>query len=114
MRIIQGDLSGSQVTVDTSQAELEVHARLLVVKRFQLPKDMHSIELLSNKTYHSFEQWLIMVVLSLTVVGLLVAIPMYILGKKQLFTVRFTPKHDSIFIVEGNKDDWKLLERYLK
>jgi len=113
MRIIEGDLAGSQVKINQDTAMLEIHARLLVAKAYRLPQDMRSIEVLSKKSYHSFEQWLVMIVLSLTVIGLLISIPMYLLAKKTQFTVRFSPKHADAFIVEGNKEDWQELKPYL-
>ncbi len=113
MRIIEGDLAGSQVKINQDDASLEIHARLLVAKSYRLPQDISSFELLTNQNYHSFEQWLIMIVLSLTVVGLLISIPMYFLAKKKRFTVRVKPKHAEAILIEGNKHDWKELEPYL-
>ena len=113
MRIIKGDLAGSQVTIRQPDGVLEIHARLLVAKRYDLTKDLRSIQLLSKEQYHSFEQWIIMIILSLTVVGLLVSVPMYLFAKKLKFTVRVTPKHDDEFIMEGDKADWVMLQRYV-
>lgn len=113
MRIIEGDLAGNQVKINQDHAMLEIHARLMVVKSYRLPQDIESFEVLSNKSFHSFEQWVIMVILALTGVGLLIAIPMYFLAKKKRFTVRLKPKHGKPMILEGNKEDWKELKLYL-
>lgn len=113
MKIIEGDLVGSLVKLNHDNATLEVHARLLIAKVYRLPQDISTLHVLTNQPYHSFEQWLIMIVLSLTVVGLLISIPMYFLAKKQRFTVRFIPKHANPFVIEGNGNDWKELKPYL-
>ena len=114
MRINEGDLAGSQVKINHDNAMLEVHARLMVVKSYRLPQDVAAFEVLSNKNFHSVEQWIIMVVLSLTVIGLLISIPMYFLAKKTRFTVRLKPKHGTPIMIEGNKEDWKELKLYMK
>lgn len=113
MRIIEGDLAGSQVKINQDNATLEVHSRLMVAKSYRLPQDVAAFELLSNKNFHSFEQWIIMVVLALTGVGLLIAVPVYFLAKKKRFTVRLKPKHGTPIVIEGNKEDWKELQPYL-
>lgn len=113
MRIIEGDLAGSQVKINQDNATLEIHARLMVAKSYRLPQDIGSLKVLSNKNFHSLEQWLIMIILALTGIGLIIAIPMFLLAKKKRFTVRITPKHTSAFVIEGNKDDWKELKPYL-
>ncbi len=114
MRIIEGDLAGSQVKINQDNATLEIHARLLVAKSYRLPQDVSTFKVLTNKHFHSFEQWIIMIVLSLTGVGLFISIPMYFLAKKQRFTVHLQPKHGHPLVIEGNKDDWKELKLYLK
>lgn len=113
MKIIEGDLAGSQVKINQDNAMLEIHARLLVAKAYRLPQDMRAVEVLTKKNYHSVEQWLIMIVLALTGVGLLISIPMYLLAKKTRFKVRFSPKHTDAFTIEGDKADWKELKPYL-
>lgn len=113
MRIIEGDLAGSQVKINQDDATLEVHSRLMVAKSYRLPQDVGAFEVLSTKNFHSFEQWVIMIVLALTVVGLLIAAPMYFLAKKKHFTVRLKPKHGTPIVIEGNKEDWKELQPYL-
>lgn len=114
MRIIEGDLAGSQVKINQDNATLEVHSRLMVAKSYRLPQDIDTFEVLSNKNFHSFEQWIIMIVLSLTMIGLLISIPMYFLAKKRQFTVRLKPKHGTPITLEGNKEDWKEFKPYLK
>ena len=113
MRIIEGDLAGSQVKINQDNARLEIHARLMVAAAYQLPQDMQATTVLSKKNYHSLEQWLVMIVLALTGVGLLISIPMYLLAKTTQFQVRFSPKRADSFIVEGNREDWKELKPYL-
>lgn len=114
MRIIEGDLTGSPVKINQDRATLDVYARLLVAKSYRLPQDISSLQVLTHKNYHSFEQWLIMIILSLTVVGLLISLPMYFLAKKKRFTVRLNPKHANPLVIEGNKDDWQELKPYLQ
>lgn len=114
MRIIEGELTGSEVKINQDNAILEVHARLMVAKSYRLPQDVSAFEILSNKNFHSFEQWIIMIVLALTGVGLIIAIPMYFLAKKKRFTVRLQPKQGNPLVLEGNKDDWKELSPYLR
>ena len=113
MRIIEGDNLGSEVTFLPSESLLQIHARLMVVKSYKLPQDMYAISLLEKQYYHSFEQWLIMIIAGLTIVGLLIAIPMYWWGKKLNFKMRFEPKRDEPFIVLGDKYDWKQMQVFV-
>ncbi len=113
MKIIEGNNLGSKVTFLSSESLLQIHARLMVVKAYTLPQDMHAISLLEKRYYHSFEQWLIMILAGLTIIGLLLAIPLYKWGKKLEFKLRFEPKHDAPFIVQGDKNDWQLLQGFL-
>jgi len=114
MRIIEGVLQGSQVSLSKRDDVLQIHARLMVAKSYRLPQDMRSIELVSKEDYRTFGQWLIMGLLALTVVGLLIAIPLFYFGKKLRFKARFTPKHEPEFIVEGDKQDWKEIGHFFK
>lgn len=113
MRIIEGDLAGSPVKINQDNATLEIRARLMVAKSYRLPQDISAFQILTHKNYHSFEQWLIMILLAFTGVGLLISIPMYFLAKKKRFTVRIQPKKADFFVIEGNKDDWHELKPYL-
>lgn len=113
VKIIEGDLAGSPIKINQDNATLEIRARLMVAKSYRLPQDISSFQLLSYKNFHSFEQWLIMILLAFTGVGLLISIPMYFLAKKKRFTIKIKPKQADDFVIEGNKDDWAELKPYL-
>jgi hypothetical protein len=54
-----------------------------------------------------------MIIAGLTIVGLLIAIPMYWWGKKLNFKMRLEPKRDEPFIVLGDKYDWKRMQVFV-
>ena len=112
MIIVKGEPLGNRVSFTPKSSVLEIHAVMMVLKAYHLPQDMQAIELITKKDYHTFEQWLIMVLAGLTVIGLVISIPLYIWGKQIKFTARFTPKNGSPFTVEGDKDEWKMLQRF--
>lgn len=114
MIITEGEHLESEVNFVPESSMLKVHARLMTVASYHLPDDMLSMQLLEKKYYHSLEQWLIMLVASLTVIGLLVSIPLYIWGKQIRFRARFMPKHGKPFEVAGGKLDWKYMQPFLQ
>lgn len=86
---------------------------MLSARDYDLKHDMRQIDVLDKDTYHSFWQWALMIALSLTGIGLLIAIPIFIWGKKTKFQARFQPKKDRSFVVEGSEEDWEELQTYL-
>jgi len=113
MRVIEGDLEGSDAYIVSSRGTIEIRARLLSARDYDLKQDMRQIDILDKETYHSFWQWILMILLGLTGVGLLIAIPVFIWGKKLKFYARFQPQKDRSFTVEGGKEDWQELQAYL-
>ncbi|WP_020395904.1 hypothetical protein [Thiolinea disciformis] len=114
MRVMEGALQGSQVTVSKPQNVLQIHARLMVAKSYRLPQDMRAIELVEKREYHPFWLKVVMALLVLTIVGILIAILIYKFAKRIQFKIRFQPKHEPAFIVEGNEyQHWKELKRFV-
>ena len=49
----------------------------------------------------------------ITIVGLIVAIPMYLWGKNTEFKVDVKTKTGEAFVIQGDKQDWKTIERFV-
>ena len=115
MHVIDGDFKDSQVKIITSSSgkTLEIHARLLVAQAFRLPQDVSVFQLVEKEEGHSFGRYIIMILLSLTVIGLLASIPMYLFGKHLNFKVHVKTKTGENFVMEGDKNDWKEIENLL-
>jgi hypothetical protein len=116
MKVIEGNYKGSEAIVITSRAHgavLELRARLLTERGFKLMDDIRSLRLLEKNQSHSFFQYVIMAVLAITIVGLIVAIPMYLWGKNTEFKVDVKTKTGEAFVIQGDKKDWKTIERFV-
>lgn len=116
MKVIEGDYKDSQAVVITSSAHgtvLELRARLLTERGFKLMNDISSMRLLDKTESHRFSQWLIMGLLAISIIGLLVAIPMYLWGKNTEFKVEVKARSGERFVLQGDKEDWKSIKPYI-
>lgn len=116
MKVIDGNFKGSQAVIITSRAHgavLEIRARLLTERGFKLMDDMRSMQLIEKTESHSFFNYLIMFVLAITIVGLIVAIPLYLFGKELQFKIKVRTKSGEEFTLQGDKKDWKQIQSYV-
>ncbi|WP_020560207.1 hypothetical protein [Thiofilum flexile] len=117
MKVIDGNYKGSQAVIITSRAHgtvLEIRARLLTEHGFKLMNDIRSMRLVEKKEGYSFFQYVLMIVLAITIVGLIIAIPMYLFGKGTTFKVEVKTKSGEEFIIQGDKkEEWKQIQPYV-
>lgn len=116
MKVIDGNFKGSQAVIVTSRAHgavLEIRARLLTERGFKLMDDIRSMQLLEKTESHSFFNYLIMLVLAISIVGLIAAIPLYLFGKTLQFQIKVRTKSGEAFTLQGDKKDWKQIQSYV-
>lgn len=116
MKVIDGNFKGSQAVIVTSRthgAVLELRARLLTERGFKLMNDIRSMQLIEKTASHSFFNYVIMVVLAISLVGLIVAIPLYLFGKTLHFQVKVKTKSGEEFTLQGDKKEWKQMQPYV-
>ena len=90
MNIIEGDYSGSKGRVINAAFQgpmLEIRSGMVGTKKYKLPKDVETVKLLSKDEKRTVGQLLILILLAVTLIGLILAIPLFIIWKRIDFTV---------------------------
>ncbi len=116
MKILEGDFAGSKGRVINAAFQgplLEIHTGMLGTIKYKIPKDVETIKLLNKDEKRTVGQLLILIILALTLIGLILAIPLFVIWKRIDFTVGVKTKDGKKFTAQGNASDWKILKKYV-
>tara|TARA_Y100001933_G_C18663753_1_gene423915 strand:- start:32 stop:406 length:375 start_codon:yes stop_codon:yes gene_type:complete len=116
MNIIEGDYSGSKGRVINAAFQgpmLEIRSGMVGTKKYKLPKDVETVKLLSKDEKRTVGQLLILILLAVTLIGLILAIPLFIIWKRIDFTVGIKCKDGKKFVAQGDAADWKVIKKFV-
>jgi hypothetical protein len=111
MKVIDGDFQGKGVTVRKrlfGKYVIEVGQEY-----FALPDDLVKLKLLNKEEGRSFLQMVFILLLGITIIGLIIAIPWLIASKNQGATVGVQTKSGRRFVFVANNAAWKILKNYV-
>ena len=77
MKIIEGDFVGRKgsITYGFQGPIFEIRLGILDTKKYKLPKDIETIKLLNKDEQRTVGQLIIIILLAITLIGLILAIP---------------------------------------
>jgi len=82
-------------------------------KKFTLPDDIEKTKVTSEQNEMTGGRMLLIVLLAITLIGLILAIPLYFAGKKKRTTMAFKAKSGDTFTVAASSNsEWKILQKY--
>lgn len=116
MRIIEGTFAGSNGRIVRSVLKgpvFEIKTGIMQSKTYAIPKDIETFKLISKDEQRTLGQLIIILLLAITIIGLLLAIPLFILWKRITFTVGVKTRDGSKFIASGDASDWKIAKQYI-
>jgi len=83
------------------------------VKKFNLPGDISKTKVTMEQNEMTGVRALLIILLAITIIGLLLAIPLYFSGKRKRMNMAFKAKTGEIFtIAVSSNKEWKILKRY--
>jgi hypothetical protein len=116
MQIIEGDFSGSKGRVinDVFQGPIfEIRSGIIGTQKYKIPKDIETIKLLNKDEKRTAGQLIILIILAITIVGLLLAIPLFVIWKRIDFTIGVKTKDGKKFVAQGDAADWKIIKKFV-
>lgn len=82
-------------------------------RKFTLPDDIEKTKVTSEQNEMTGGRMLLIILLAITIIGLLLAIPLYFAGKKKRLTMALKAKSGETFsVVASNNSEWKVLQKY--
>ncbi len=116
MKIIEGDFAGNNGRVINAAFQgpmLEIRTGMVGTKKYKIPKDVETIKLLNKDEKRTVGQLLVIIILAVTLIGLILAIPLFIIWKRIDFTVGIKGKDGKKFVAQGDASDWKVLKKFV-
>jgi len=82
-------------------------------KKFALPDDIAKAKITQQQIEMTGFRMLLIIILAITVIGLILAIPLYFAGKKKRLVMAFKGHTDETFsVAASNNKEWKILQKY--
>ena len=116
MLILEGDFQGKTGRVVNAAFKgpiIEISTGLLSSTSFKLPDDIATLKLLNKDERRTFGQLLITLLLAVTLIGVPIAIFVFLIWKRIVFTVGVKTRSGTKFILQGDASDWKILKRFV-
>lgn len=116
MKIIEGDYAGKKGRVIKAAFGghiIEVRSGVIGTTKYKLLKDVETIKLLNKDESRTVGQYILILLLAFTLIGLILAIPLFFIWKKVDFTVGIKAKDGKKFVAQGNSKDWIVLKKYV-
>jgi hypothetical protein len=116
MKIIEGDFSGSTGRIIDAVFEgprLEIKTGMFESKKYKLPNDIETIKLLNKDEQRTIGQLIILIILAVTIIGLILAIPLFVIWKRIDFTIGVKTKDGKKFVAQGDANDWKVAKKFI-
>jgi len=116
VKIIEGDFSGSKGRVINAAFQgpvFEIRSGMLATQKYKIPKDIETLKLLNKDEKRTIGQLIILIILGITIIGLLLAIPLFVIWKRIDFTIGVKTKDGKKFVAQGDAADWKIVKKYV-
>lgn len=116
MKIIEGDFAGGTGRIINAIFKgpvFEIKTGIMQSTTYSIPQDIETLKLLNKDEQRTIGQLLIIVILAVTVIGLLLAIPLFILWKRVTFTIGVKTRDGKKFVAQGDGDDWKIAKKFI-
>jgi hypothetical protein len=116
MKIIEGDFAGSSGRIINAAFQgsiFEIKTGMIGTTKFKIPKDIETIKLLNKDEQRTIGQLIVLILLALTIFGLIIAIPLFVIWKRIDFTIGVKTKDGRKFVAQGDASDWKIVKKYI-
>lgn len=110
MKIIRGSLTGERGDIirDVFRgAILDING-----KTYKLSKDVEELRLITKEESRSAFKMFLILLLGITIIGLVIAIPMLITHRKVQATVAIRLKDGTAFVAVADRSEWEALSKY--
>ena len=116
MKIIEGDFVGNKgriINYAFQGAIFEIHSGIISAIKYKIPKDIETIKLLNKDEKRTVGQLIVLIILGITIIGLLLAIPLFFIWKRIDFTIGVKTKDGKKFIAQGDASDWNVVKKFV-
>lgn len=116
MKIIEGDYSGKKARVINAAFQgpvFQIWTGMIETKKYRIPQDIETVKLLNKDEKRTVVQLVILIILAVTIIGLVLAIPLFVIWKRIDFTFGVKTKDGKKFIAQGDASEWRILKKYV-
>lgn len=116
MEIIEGDFQGRRgriVKGVLSGAMFQISTGLMKSTEYKIPADIVTLKLLSKAESRTIGQLIILLLLAITLIGLPIALLLFLVWKRVAFTIGVKTKDGKKFIAQGDAADWKTVKGFI-
>ena len=110
MKITQGSLTGKDARI--VKDVFKGYTLRVGGNTYKLNGDLNQVRLLSKEESRSAGKLFLILLLGVTIVGLVIAIPMMIAHRKVLATVVIRLNDGTAFVAQADRKEWGLLSKY--
>ena len=116
MKIIEGDFVGNKgriINAAFQGAIFEIQSGVISATKYKIPKDIETIKLINKDEKRTVWQLIVLIILGITIIGLLLAIPLFVIWKRIDFTIGVKTKDGKKFIAQGDASDWNVVKKFV-
>ncbi|MFH0801429.1 MAG: hypothetical protein V2A78_03460 [bacterium] len=116
MKIIEGDFVGSNGRIINAVFQgpiFEIKSGILETTKYKIPKDIEIIKLLNKDEKRTIGQLISLILFAATILGLIIAIPLFVIWKRIDFTIGVKTKDGKKFVAQGDASDWNIVKKYI-
>ncbi len=116
MKIIEGDFVGNKgriINAAFQGAIFEIQSGVISTTKYKIPKDIETIKLLNKDEKRTAGQLIVLIILGITIIGLLLAIPLFVIWKRIDFTIGVKTKDGKKFVAQGDASDWSIVKKFV-
>jgi len=116
MKIIEGDFVGNKgriINYAFQGAIFEIQSGVISATKYKIPKDIETIKLINKDEKRTVWQLIVLIILGITIIGLLLAIPLFVIWKRIDFTIGVKTKDGKKFIAQGDASDWNVVKKFV-
>lgn len=111
MKVIEGDFLNNSVTVN--KRLFGKYVIEIAGEKFVLPDDITRLVVLNKTEDRSFWKMLMIILLGVTIIGLIIAIPWLIVSKKHGATIGVQTRSGRKFVFVADNATWRILKNYV-
>jgi hypothetical protein len=116
LKILEGDFAGSSASVIKAVGRgpmLRIHTGMMSNKSFRIPSEFTKLKLLNKDESRSAGQFLIIIILAFTLIGIPIAILLALFWKNVDFSIGLHTESGEKFVAQGNASEWKVLKKFV-
>jgi|GEM_PF-5793350 len=116
MKILEGNYQGKEASIVRAVGRgpmLRIRANMLSVPAFRIPSEFETLKLINKDESRTAGQFILILLLGITVIGLPIAILLFLFWKRVDFSVGMKTKTGEKFVAQGNAGEWKVLKKYI-